>query len=114
VRSTSDADDNSDGIVGAVHRIIYGLFHFLFSLNSGSITDVAALRICATTRLMHRSNDEAMSSFRKAGGLQRFIVSLPKGSIAKLRQSRRDREGGVEGQKRRRRNLRILKPSEFD
>ena len=24
----------------------------------------------ATTRLMHRSNDEAMSSFRQAGGLQ--------------------------------------------
>ena len=41
-----------------------------FSAESGSLPQQAALPKSATTKLMHRSNDEAMSSFRQACGLQ--------------------------------------------
>ena len=37
---------------------------------TGLNSAIAACPKCATTRLMHRSNDEAMSSFRQACGLQ--------------------------------------------
>jgi hypothetical protein len=59
-------------------------------------------------------NIEAISSFRQTGGLQRAMISLLEGHIAKLRQSRRDREGGIQAQERRCRCLRILQPSEAD
>ncbi|MGA7164514.1 MAG: hypothetical protein WBX37_11300, partial [Pseudolabrys sp.] len=44
--------------------------HVGCSPNNGHSARRAVRLLCATSRLMHRSNDEAMSSFRQAGGLQ--------------------------------------------
>ena len=41
-----------------------------FAPDSGPKSDIAGVPVRATTRLMHRSTDKAMSSFRQAGGLQ--------------------------------------------
>jgi hypothetical protein len=45
-------------------------FDVRFIAHNGLNSDIAPCLKSATTRLMHRSNDEAMSSFRQAGGLQ--------------------------------------------
>ena len=45
-------------------------FDFRFTPENGLKSDISPCPKSATTRLMHRSNDEAMSSFRQACGLQ--------------------------------------------
>ena len=44
--------------------------HVGYGAYNGLKSDTATCPKSATTSLMHRSNDEAMSSFRQAGGLQ--------------------------------------------